>query len=154
MLGIFAGVLFGEYCKVLAPIGSVFVMLLEAVLYPFLVSSLIYGLGRLSPENFGKLFRRGWHFYILIWAVALSTLAILIRALPVASPLLIDPAGDGDSTSQFLLLIIPKNLFIDFTSNFVPAVVVFSILLGLAVQRIEKKGSALELFDVVSRSCL
>ncbi|MGH7850913.1 MAG: cation:dicarboxylate symporter family transporter [Thermodesulfobacteriota bacterium] len=154
ILGIFAGVFFGEYCKVLAPIGSVFVMLLEAVLYPFLVSSLIYGLGRLSPENFGKLFRRGWHFYILIWAVALSTLAILLRALPVASPLLIDPAGDGNSASRFLLLIIPKNLFIDFTSNFVPAVVVFSILLGLAVQRIEKKGSALELFDFISKSCL
>ncbi|MEW6144547.1 MAG: cation:dicarboxylase symporter family transporter [Thermodesulfobacteriota bacterium] len=154
VLGIFAGLFFGEYCRVLAPVGSVFVMLLEAVLYPFLVSSLIYGLGKMSPENFGKLFRRGWHYYILLWAVTLSALAILIRAFPVASPLLIDPAGSGDSASQFLELIIPKNLFVDFTSNFVPAVVVFSILLGLAVQRIEKKASTLELFDVVSKSCL
>jgi Na+/H+-dicarboxylate symporter len=129
-------------------------MLLEAVLYPFLVTSLIYGLGRLSPENFGKLFRRGWHFYILLWAVVLGALAVLIRALPVASPLLIDPAGSGGTASQFLELVIPKNLFVDFTSDFVPAVVVFSILLGLAVQRIEKKGSALEIFEVISKSCL
>lgn len=154
VLGVLAGVLFGEYCTILAPIGSVFVMLLEAVLYPFLVSSLIYGLGRLSPENFGKLFKRGWHYYILIWAVSLSVLAVLIHALPVASPLLIDPSKDGNTASQFLELIIPRNLFIDFTSNYVPAVVLFSILLGLAIQRIEKKASALELFDVVSKSCL
>jgi len=154
VLGMLAGLFFGEYCKVLAPIGSIFVMLLEAVLYPFLVSSLIYGLGRLSAENFGKLFKRGWHFYILIWAVTLLALAVLIRALPVASPLLIDQGRNSDSASQFLQLIIPRNLFIDFTSIYVPAVVLFSILLGLAVQRIEKKASALELFDVISKSCL
>lgn len=154
LLGIFAGLFFGEYCKILAPIGSIFVMLLEAVLYPFLVSSLIYGLGRLSPENFGKLIKRGWHYYILIWTVTILTLWILMKAIPVGSPLLIDPLADSESASQFLKLIIPKNLFIDFTSNFVPAVVVFSILLGLAIQRIEKKGSALELFDVISKSCL
>ena len=39
ILGIAAGVFFGDYCKVLNPIGVGYVMLLQAPIYPLLVSA-------------------------------------------------------------------------------------------------------------------
>ena len=152
--GVVAGLFFGEYCKVLEPIGRVFIMLLEAFLYPFLICSLLYGLGKLDPKRFILLAKRGWIFYLFAWLVTLISLGILIRAFPRGFPLLIDPAAAANPITRFLVLLFPQNLFLDFTHNFVPAVVVFSVLLGLAVQGFEKKKSALDVFEAVSRSSI
>ena len=154
VLGVSAGIFFGQYCNILNPIGTVFVMLLEAVLYPFLVCSLIYGLGKLTPESFLKLFKVGWMFYVLAWGMALLSLAILIQAFPGVTPLEVDPLRHGDAVSRLLELVVPANLFLDFTKNFVPAVVIFSILFGLAIQRFEKKESVLYVFEAIYQSSI
>jgi Na+/H+-dicarboxylate symporter len=39
--GILVGLLFGDVCEVVGPIGSAYVMLLEATVYPYLISSLL-----------------------------------------------------------------------------------------------------------------
>ena len=154
ILGVSAGLFFGEYCEVLEPIGRVFIMLLEAFLYPFLISSLLYGLGKLDPKSFISLIKRGWIFYLSAWLVTLISLGILIQSFPKGSPLLIDPTEVSNSVNRFLVLFFPQNVFLDFTRNFIPAVVVFSVLLGLAVQGFEKKKSALDVFEAVSRSSI
>jgi len=46
--GIAAGLFFGDYCGALAPIGFAYVMLLEAAVYPYLICSLLQGLGSLK----------------------------------------------------------------------------------------------------------
>jgi Na+/H+-dicarboxylate symporter len=74
ILGIFAGVFLGDYCKILSPIGSAYVMLLQVALYPFLICSLVHGLGKLSSCTFIKLFKGGWIFYILAWGITLGAI--------------------------------------------------------------------------------
>ena len=46
--GILAGLFFGDYCATLAPVGFAYVMLLEAAVYPYLICSLLHGLGSLD----------------------------------------------------------------------------------------------------------
>ncbi|MBW2404824.1 MAG: cation:dicarboxylase symporter family transporter, partial [Deltaproteobacteria bacterium] len=46
-LGLVAGIFFGELMTVLEPIGDIFIGLLQMAVWPYIVVSLIGGLGRL-----------------------------------------------------------------------------------------------------------
>ena len=48
--GIFCGVFFGDSARVLQPIGDIYAKLLEVAVYPYLVCSLLHGLGRITPS--------------------------------------------------------------------------------------------------------
>src|SRR5262245_49640560 len=56
-LGIIAGITFGERASVLHPLGVVYAMMLESVVYPYILSSLIVGLGSLAGTRARALFR-------------------------------------------------------------------------------------------------
>jgi len=65
--GILAGITFGESCAVLGPIGFIYVGLLQAAVYPYLICSLLHGLGSLEPDKAWRLFKSGWLFYVVAW---------------------------------------------------------------------------------------
>jgi len=43
---VLAGIFFGEYCRVLSPMGSAYIMLLQSAVFPYLICSLrgLYGI--------------------------------------------------------------------------------------------------------------
>ena len=61
-LGMLLGVFVGDYARFLQPIGQLYVMLLEVAVYPYLICSLLHGLGSMSPRQEWKLFTSGWRF--------------------------------------------------------------------------------------------
>ena len=69
--GIFCGVFFGDNARVLQPIGDIYAKLLKVAVYPYLVCSLLYGLGRITPSAAWRLFRSAWIFYVAIWVVTI-----------------------------------------------------------------------------------
>ena len=75
--GILAGITFGESCAILSPIGFIYVGLLQAAVYPYLICSLLHGLGSLDPARPGGLFKSGWFFYVAAWVVTFACLAAL-----------------------------------------------------------------------------
>ena len=153
LAGILAGLFFGEYCRVLSPVGSAYVMLLQVVVYPYIICSLLHGLGRLSPPTALKLLKRGWFLLFLVWAVTFGTIFLLIQAIPspeVAA--VVDPAAVASSKSSLLALLIPANPFLALADNYVPAVVIMAILYGVAIQHYEKKASFLETLDVIRKA--
>ena len=80
--GILVGLLFGDDCAILSPIGFAYVGLLQAAVYPYLICSLLHGLGSLEPAKAWRLFKCGWIFYVAAWIVTFATLAALARAIP------------------------------------------------------------------------
>ena len=52
--GIAVGVFFGERVDVLDSVGEGYVRLMEIVVFPYIICSLLHGLGRLSPETAWK----------------------------------------------------------------------------------------------------
>ena len=72
--GLVTGFFGGASCSILEPVGKAYVMLLESVVYPYLISSLIHGLGRLSPRTALNLLKKSWPFYLAAW---LGTLGII-----------------------------------------------------------------------------
>jgi len=152
LAGILCGAFFGEYAAALEPIGATYVMLLQMVVFPFLVSSLLHGLGRLTPATAWRLCKSGVPLLFLAWAVIIGALFLLAQAIPAARPPVVVKAGAGDGVGSLVSLLIPANPFIDLTQNYVPAIVVFCIFYGVAIQSIEKKQSLLDILDAFRRA--
>src|SRR5262249_28702391 len=50
LAGILAGVVFGDRTHVVQPVGAAYAMMLQVAVYPYLLCSLLSGLGRLTPK--------------------------------------------------------------------------------------------------------
>ena len=140
-LGILVGLFFGEGASFLAPIGDAYIGLLQMTVLPYIVLSIVYGLGRLQPATASRLAGVGIRAILVVWAIGL--LASLL--MPLSYP-------DWESASFFsramvqppekldlLQLYIPRNIFASLSQTAVPAVVVFCLLLGVALMKVEKK---------------
>ena len=147
--GILAGVVLGERTGVLRPIGSAYAMMLEMAVYPYLICSLLHGLGRLTPSRAGRLLRASWGVYVFVWAATLGSIWLISWAIPApAPPSVLRPmpaAGEG----ALLDLIIPANLFDALGRNYVPAIVVFAIAYGVAIQTVERKAALFESLQAI-----
>jgi proton glutamate symport protein len=150
--GALCGLFFGEYAAVMEPVGGVYVALLQMAVFPFLVSSLLHGLGSLRPATALKLLRAGWPAFVLAWGGTLAAMWLLAQAVPEARPPIEVTADEGKAGSQLVSLLIPANPFADLTRNYVPAIVVFCLFYGIAIQRIENKQSVLSGLEIVKRA--
>ncbi len=153
--GLATGILVGKSCAVLQPIGKAYVMLLQSVVYPYLISSLLHGLGRLSPKVALKLLKKSWPFYLIAWGSTFGAIYLLSLALPSAPPpITVDAALPARVGPDFLQLVLPGNIFRDLASNYVPAVVTLSVLFGVAIQGLQGKERLLELLAMLRTACV
>ncbi|MCB2192820.1 MAG: cation:dicarboxylase symporter family transporter [Deltaproteobacteria bacterium] len=153
--GVLTGVLAGDACKVLQPIGNAYVMLLESVVYPYLISSLLHGLGRLSPKVALRLLKKSWPFYLAAWGGTLGIIYLLSLAFPSSPPpIIVDAAAHARTGPDFLQLVLPGNIFRDLANNYVPAVVLLSALFGVAIQGIESKDRVLDILVLIRTACV
>lgn len=150
-LGIGTGLFFGEGAAVLGVIGDGYVGLLQMTVLPFIAVSLVANIGRFSISEGRSLARAAVAVLVLLWIVALAALAVVPWAYPDLE------TGSFFSTSlveepqqvDFVELYIPSNPFRAMARNMVPAVVLFSILLGVALTTVPRKEILLEQFDVL-----
>lgn len=152
-LGLAAGVFFGEMITVVRPVGSAFIGLLQMTVLPYMFVSLVSGLGRLSKEDARILGASGGVYIVLFWGIAL--LAVVATAITFPgwesaaffSTSLVETGGGED----LLSLYIPSNPFYSFSNSIVPAIVLFSVAMGLALLPLkEKKQPLLALLDTVA----
>ena len=139
LLGLAAGVVFGlflgEKASFLELPAKGFVQLLQVTVLPYVVTSLVAGIAGGTPALARRLASRGGLALALLWALSL--------ALVFLSPLALPPDKGGfffattdvanEPKIDWLDLYIPANPFRSLANNVVPAVVVFSILLGVAI---------------------
>ena len=50
-IGILVGLFLGDYAHLIRPVGEVYVLLLEVAVYPYLICSLLHGLGSMAPAQ-------------------------------------------------------------------------------------------------------
>lgn len=155
LAGILAGITFGERCAVLSPIGFTYVGLLQAAVYPYLICSLLHGLGSLEPGKAWRLFKTGWIFYVAAWLVTLACLAALAQAIPPVQPAVIGATPrEPQSITKLLGLLVPTDLFTALSQNYVPAVVIFCIFYGVALQTVKDKAQLLSILETIRLASL
>lgn len=156
-LGILAGIFFGEKAADIQVLGDAFVQLLQMSVIPFVTVSLIAGLGRLTYGEALSLAKKCGAILLVLWAIALVMVCLIPMAFPsweaasFFTPSLVEEREEVD----FLKMYIPANPFYSLANTIVPAVVVFSILMGVALIGIERKHGFLEtlslLLDMLAR---
>src|SRR6478672_13244912 len=83
-LGIATGIFLGEIAAPLKFIGDAYVHLLQMAVLPYIIITLISGLGKLNYEQAVKLALRVGSLLVLIWALTLAVVYILPLSFPVS----------------------------------------------------------------------
>ena len=147
--GVCTGIFFGELVADLKLVGDVFIKLLQITVLPYIIVSLIAGFGRMQMQQARRLAVRGSIVLLVIWAIALALIFIAALAFPeleVAS-FFGSSVPATHSTPNMFDLYLPANIFYSLSNNLVPAVVFFSILVGVALISVKDKSGVLPIFD-------
>ena len=139
--GIFIGLFFGEKVAWLNMVGMVFIKLIQVAIIPYIVLSLVTGLGSLSYEQSREIAKKFAIMLLTLWAIGLITIFVMAQAFPLWE------SKDFFSTNQILVvpsinyydLYIPSNPFKSLADNTVPAIVLFSLFLGGSLVNIKGK---------------
>ncbi|MCK5815146.1 MAG: cation:dicarboxylase symporter family transporter [Flavobacteriaceae bacterium] len=154
LFGIIIGLFFGEYCSFFEVIGDGFVGLLQMTVLPYIMVSIISNLGRMSLEDGKVMVVNGLKVLLLLLGIGVVALLVLPLALPtwVSSSFFSPSIVAVEEPLNFLELYIPSNPFGSMSNNVVPAVVLFSIFLGIGLSKVENKKGLLEGMDVIGEA--
>ncbi len=146
-LGIAYGLFFGEMAAVFKDVGRGYVRLLQMAVIPYITVSLIGGLGRLTPAQASRI--AAWGGAVLLTILATGMIIVLVSPLAypdweAASYFSSSLLSSSDSI-DFVSLYITANPFDALANTIVPAIVLFSIIMGVAVMMSARKAPLLEL---------
>jgi Na+/H+-dicarboxylate symporter/ABC-type amino acid transport substrate-binding protein len=143
--GIAVGIFFGEKVSFLNWPARVFISLLQVTVLPYIVGSLIVGIGENTGQNARRLAIWGGLALLIIWIFTLFIVFLVPLALPPDKGGAFFSAIPSDQTTiDWLDLYIPTNPFRSLANNTVPAVVIFSILIGIALIDMPRKERIIE----------
>lgn len=155
-LGIGCGLFFGEACRRLDFIGDGFIRLLQMTILPYIVVSLVHSIGALTYERAKQLAGRVGLILVGLWLLTLMLVYVTTLAFPHLE------SASFFSTSQLsppvpidlTALYIPTNPFNALANQVIPAVVLFSIVTGVALIGIPGKESLLEPLATISKALI
>ncbi|HEY1289104.1 MAG TPA: dicarboxylate/amino acid:cation symporter [Burkholderiales bacterium] len=165
VVGILLGYFYPETGSAMKPLGDGFIKLIKMIIAPIIFCTVVVGIaGMESMKTVGKT-----GGYALLYFEAVSTLALIvglfmINILQPGAGMNVDPAsldtksvaqyaapGKMQSTTDFLLNVIPNTVVDAFAKGEILQVLLFSVLFGFALHAFGAKGKPVfELIDKVS----
>jgi Na+/H+-dicarboxylate symporter len=144
-LGVVLGVVVGEPIAVLQPVADIYIRLVQMTVLPYLVVTLIVALGELDAARARQLAVAGSALLLLFWALTLAVIGLLPLALPhienaaFFSHALTEPRP----TLSLIDTYFAANPFNALANTVVPAVVLFSCAIGVALIGLPRKRALL-----------
>jgi Na+/H+-dicarboxylate symporter/ABC-type amino acid transport substrate-binding protein len=155
-LGILTGIFVGEPAGNLEVLGDIYIRLLQMTVLPYVLVSIIGGLGRLDSTMAGSIGLRAVKVILIMWLAVMLTLLLLPIAYPnwqtagfFSTSMVAEPA-----VFNFVDLYIPSNIFASLSETVVPAVVLFSLLMGVALIKVKNKETFLTLTTNIGDSLM
>jgi Na+/H+-dicarboxylate symporter/ABC-type amino acid transport substrate-binding protein len=140
VLGILCGLFFGDLCDVFAPYASAYILLLKVTAVPYLIGAIIHGIGQLTDTQAKQIVKKGMIFISLAWVINILMCYTIKYLFPQPSSTQLGGYISGDVPRlDFAELLIPDNIFYALTNNIVPAIVIFSMLVGIALMHVKEK---------------
>jgi Na+/H+-dicarboxylate symporter/ABC-type amino acid transport substrate-binding protein len=146
------GVFLGERARVFQSVAEGFVKLLQMAVLPYVTVSIIGSIGALRLEDMRTLGARAALVLVGLWALALMFAFLM--------PLTFPPTQSASFFSTTLIerpppfdlvdLYIPANPFFALANNVVPAVVLFSIVVGVALIGVPRKQILIDVLRTAS----
>jgi len=145
-LGVFVGLFLGEPAGALQPLADAYIRLMQMTVLPYLVLTLIAGLGALDAPTAKRLALRAGLVLAVLCGIALAVIGLLPLALPsfqsasFFSHALLEPS----QPIALAELYVPANPFNALANAIVPAVVLFSTAMGAALVGVPGKQVLLD----------
>lgn len=135
VLGVLAGLFFGEPAAALQPIADVYIRLMQMTVLPYLVAALIVGFGQLDPLELRKLARRGGAMLLATWVLTFAVIALMPMTFPKMQSAAFFSSAIVEPSAEFFIadLYFSANPFSSLANSVVPAVVLFSSMMGLGL---------------------
>ena len=154
LAGIATGLFFGELVADLKVVGDIFIRLLQITVLPYIIVALVAGFARMKLEQAKRLAVRGTAVLFAIWGLALAMIFAAALAFPILDTASFFSSMQGAVPEQtdLLELYLPANVFYSLSNNLVPAVVFFSILMGVALISVDRKGPLVDIFEGMAQA--
>ncbi len=156
LLGISTGIIIGEPTGNLEIVGNAYIRLLQMTVIPYVLVSIVGGLGKLDSDMASDIGVRAIKVILLIWLAVMLTLLMLPLAYPnwETSGFFSTSLVTESVKFNFLDLYIPANIFASLSNTVMPAVVLFSLLMGIALIKVKNKKTFLNLTSNVADSLM
>ncbi len=154
IIGIATGLFFGEHVSFLEWPSKAFVQLLQVTVLPYIITSLIVSIAGGTSKELKLIASSGGVAVLLTLCLSLCLVFLVPLALPPDKGGAFFSAApfSGDSNIDWLDLYIPSNPFRSLANNVVPAVVVFSVLVGIALIQLPGKEKLLEPLETINKA--
>jgi Na+/H+-dicarboxylate symporter len=153
-LGIAAGLFVGEPAAALQPVADIYVRLMQMTVLPYLVLTLIIGLGRMDAADARRLAVRGTLLLVLFWALALAVVGLMPLAFPRVENAFFFSTTLLETRQPLALheLYVPANPFHAMANAIVPAIVLFSSAIGVALIGVPGKSTLLANLQILEQA--
>ena len=150
--GLITGVVLGPKAEYIKPVGTLFINAIKMLIVPLIFSSLVVGvISMKDPKKMGRVGLKTLALYLGTTAVAVTiglTLGTLLQPGEGLELEVVEQAAPTETPSlvDTLVELIPSNPADSFASGNVLQIIVFSILLGLAINLAGEKATAMASF--------
>ena len=153
-LGVFTGLFLGDLVRPLTVVADGFVKLLQMTVLPYVTVSIVSSLGALSLNEAKRLGLRGASILVTLWAVGLGYAFLIPLAFPetVTASFFSTTLVTHSPPLDVVNLYIPANPFHSLANNVVPAVVLFSVVIGVAMIGLERKQVIVDVLVVAGEA--
>ena len=148
--GIATGLFFGDGARVLEPVADGFVKLMQMAVLPYITVSIAGSIGALDVAELRRLGLRVALVLLALWTLALGFAFLMPLAFPPTqnasffSTTLLEPP----QSFNLVDLYIPANPFFALANSIVPAVVLFSMMVGVALNGLPRKQVLLDILGI------
>jgi Na+/H+-dicarboxylate symporter len=151
-LGVLCGLFFGEGAGLLQPVADIYIRLMQMMVLPYLVVALVLGIGQLDPAQAKRLAWGALALLLVFCAVALAVVGLMPLAFPAAKGASFFSHALLETRAPISIadLYVPANPFHALANSLVPAIVLFSTAVGVALIGAPGKDSALAGLRVAS----
>src|SRR5437773_9349991 len=164
-IGVLLGYFFPETGEAMKPLGDGFIKLIKMIIAPIIFCTVVVGIaGMESMKTVGKTGGYALLYFEAVSTVALIVGLVIINMFQPGAGMHIDPAsldtksiaayaapGKMQSTTDFLLNVIPNTVVDAFAKGEILQVLLFSVLFGFALHTFGAKGKPVfEFIDKVS----
>ena len=145
-LGAVVGLIVGPSISVIQPLGDIFLRLLQMLIVPIVLFTLVVGVSSISPAQFGRVGIKILVFYVATSVVAITAGLLIATLVRPGVGLNLTPESGGESpeeappATETLLNIIPENPVTAMAEGNVLAVIFFAVVVGIALTVMQNSG--------------
>jgi Na+/H+-dicarboxylate symporter len=155
ILGVAAGVIFGERIAGIKILGDIFIRLLKMIIIPLVIASMASGIASIGNiRNLGRIGSKTFLYYMATTLLSVFVGLLLVniiqpgKGVQLAETTEVAPIAVDSSVIQLITSIVPDNIFKAMAETDVLSVIFFSLLLGVAISVVGEKAKPLaDFFD-------